>query len=819
MSNPSLINAIGIIAKNSTGYVNAVFEAYNNKKTFVSLKNTSNTEDILGVNVEEVIDPSAECGWINKVQNLQYFDDIAQISYTSGTEGEPKGILLSHKNLANVIERLNKVMKLDASVREYVGVPVLHSFGLARVRACAAVGGASYIPKNGFNPLEIAEMLEAGKINAISAVPTLWRILLANVEVIGTFGEKVKWIEIGSQFMSRDEKVMLKSIFPNANIIQHYGLTEASRSTFLDITNADESALSSVGVITDEVEIFIDENDLINIKGEHVAKSYLHNGSIYPLTNEDGFLVTNDLGEIKNGQLYFNGRADDIINCGGVKVSPDIIERKLAKAINISSGFTVARFDDPLRGDGILVACEAGLNMPLKIIEDNMKLILNEQGVNIGNSIKISEVSSLPKTNTGKIKRSSVSSSYLSKNASTIPNTTSPRNTSDGLQLWKSLKQKYILKKKLTVLEAFRSQFNTMDVSMEDSFVSLGGDSLNYITMMVMLEQILGELPGNWENKSINNLSQIKKKESLFVSLDTTILLRFLSITLIVCGHFGLITYGGGGAYLLLVIGGYNFANFQLRPVVEKKKYKLIFNLMLKIAVPTIGYLLLVAIILGNSDYRVTLLISNFFVPGLSESISYWYIEVYLQIILIMFLLLSIKFIRQNIKKNSFNTMATLSVLSILLFIGSQGIWDTHYLYRRVPQMLLWMFVIGMTIKLSDNWYKKIISTVLFLMATLLFREYQLKADYFVICGLVLIWVPVIKIPFAVKKIVTGVASASLFIYLTHFQFKSLSEKIIGQNEVFAVVLALIGGTLIWNIYNMFVVPVSLKYFPKIFKM
>jgi long-subunit acyl-CoA synthetase (AMP-forming) len=101
-----------------------------------------------------------------------FSDQPAQIVFTSGTEGQPKAILLSYRNLADVVTRLNAAMRINDSIREYVGVPVKYSFGLGRARAVAAAEGAIFLPDR-FDPIQIADMLAADQINAISAVPSL----------------------------------------------------------------------------------------------------------------------------------------------------------------------------------------------------------------------------------------------------------------------------------------------------------------------------------------------------------------------------------------------------------------------------------------------------------------------------------------------------------------------------------------------------------------------------------------------------------------------------------------------------------------------
>ena len=460
------------------------------------MQNTSFAKDYQNISFTKIIEPSSETGWFKQPQKLIYDDKLAQISFTSGTEGAPKGILLSHRNLANTIERLNALMGLDSTIREYVGIPVFHSFGLGRVRACASVGGQSYIPASGFNPVEIVNMLKADQINAISAVPTLWRTILNNADYIGSLGEKVRWIEIGSQYMSRYEKEQMKLLFPNSKIIQHYGLTEASRSTFLDISNTEGPALESVGRVIGQASISLTNDGLIKVKGEHVAKEYLIQNNFLPLQDQEGWHTTNDMGIIKDGHLYFKGRADDVINCGGIKISPDIIEDKLCKSVNVSSGIAIARIPDPMRGDGILVAIEPIINIPLKKIQNTVDDILQDMGVKAGNALHVIEIENIPRTQTGKVQRKLLSE-YLQEDIlqkSTIPN---KNNNND------------VSHKQRSLMEIWQQTLKIDDIQETDSFLSLGGDSLSFITISIEIEDYLGHLPDNWEALSIADLEKL----------------------------------------------------------------------------------------------------------------------------------------------------------------------------------------------------------------------------------------------------------------------------------------------------------------------
>jgi len=263
-------------------------------------------------------------------------------------------------------------MNVDSSIKEYIGVPVTYSFGLGRCRAVAAAGGCFYIPENGFNPVEIKKMLDSDEINAISAVPSLWRMILESPDSIGVSGLKVKWIEIGSQYMSRMEKEKMKSLFPNAKIIQHYGLTEASRSTFLGISSTEGKHLESVGKAYGEVKINISDDNRIMLQGPNLAMGLITNQKIVPIVDENYWLITNDNGHIEDGYLYFDGRSDDIINFGGIKINPEQLQQNLDKRLPAQNTIAISRIADSLRGDGIFIAVEKKCPLDLSTIKESV---------------------------------------------------------------------------------------------------------------------------------------------------------------------------------------------------------------------------------------------------------------------------------------------------------------------------------------------------------------------------------------------------------------------------------------------------------------
>jgi len=469
---------IGIVAKNSVSYIEAIFSCYQKNHIAILLRDVNDSRVEL-VDVSEVIEPGDSKGWFVDSFNFRSDNSLAQISFTSGTEGEPKGVLLTHRALADTTERLNNIMEVDSTIREYVGVPVNHSFGLGRFRAIAAVGGRSYLPEHGFNPIEIKDMLLANEINSVSAVPSLWRVLLKNKSMFGKEALSLKWIEIGSQYMSRREKEELKKLFPKAKIVQHYGLTEASRTTFLRIDQVTGEALESVGTSSGETEIKVSESGRICIRGSHVAETLLKTGEYISNIDDDGWFVTSDLGYLEGGYLYYQGRADDMINCGGVKLSPIVLERGICESLGVKEGIAVSCINDELMGNGVLVASLHSLSVNQEEIVRTALAVLVDQGVNNKNILKTIILDDFPVTGTGKVKRKELVKLYEEMTGESDSN-------ADIIQ---EIDGKKLTKEEKKIQSIWQSALKVGYLDVDSNFYDLGGDSLTVISTLIEMER------------------------------------------------------------------------------------------------------------------------------------------------------------------------------------------------------------------------------------------------------------------------------------------------------------------------------------------
>ena len=287
--------------------------------------------------------------------NFPKEDAIADILFTTGTTGAPKGVPLTYKNEAAAARNINTYIKNNTDDIELLALPISHSFGLGRIRCCLVNGQTIILLGSFVNIKKIFRTIEEENITGFSMVPASWKFLQKmSGEKIAEYAHQLKYIELGSAYFSPEDKEHLAELFPNTRIAMHYGLTEASRSAFMEF-HEDAANIASVGKASpytlictfDENGIMLSEGQEgeICVKGEHVTTGYI-NTSATDIFYGDGYFRTGDVGTINaDGYITLKSRIKELINVGGKKVAPTEVDEQLLKIEGIVDCACVAAKD------------------------------------------------------------------------------------------------------------------------------------------------------------------------------------------------------------------------------------------------------------------------------------------------------------------------------------------------------------------------------------------------------------------------------------------------------------------------------------------
>lgn len=344
-------------------------------------------------------------------------NQIADILFTTGTTGEPKGVPLTFANLAAAARNINDFIGNGADDVEVLALPISHSFGLGRLRCSLSMGATICLLGSFANVKKLFRVMSEEKATIFTMVPASYRYLKKYTGTrLGDFADQLKFIEMGSAFFASEEKRELAELLPDTRICMHYGLTEASRSAFMEF-HTDSEHLSSVGKASPftEIGIFGENGEKmpvglegeICVKGGHVTQGYLYRNNSDTFFGD--YFRTGDWGSMdEDGYVYLKSRKKELINVGGKKVSPVEVELELKKIKGIADCACVG-IDDPndVLGEVVkafLVRESAAVNLEFTNITKSL------QGKLEGYKIPVvyEWIDKIPRTHNGKIQRLSL---------------------------------------------------------------------------------------------------------------------------------------------------------------------------------------------------------------------------------------------------------------------------------------------------------------------------------------------------------------------------------------------------------------------------
>jgi amino acid adenylation domain-containing protein len=304
--------------------------------------------------------------------------DLAMIVYTSGSTGFPKGVMMTHANIAAAAGSITAYLESRPEDVVLSVLPLAFDYGLYQALMCAKVGATLVLEKSFAFPALVLEKLRAEQVSGFPLVPTLAAVLLQMRSLKPGMFPRLRYITNTAAALPRAHIERLRELFPSARLYSMYGLTECKRCTYLPPEELERRA-DSVGIAIPGTEAYVvDEQgsraapgvtgELV-IRGPHVMKGYWNDEEASARALRAGpypwekVLYTGDLFRAdEDGYLYFVGRKDDIIKTRGEKVSPREVENVLYELAAVREAAVIG-VPDPLLGTAIkaIVVAEPGL--------------------------------------------------------------------------------------------------------------------------------------------------------------------------------------------------------------------------------------------------------------------------------------------------------------------------------------------------------------------------------------------------------------------------------------------------------------------------
>ncbi|HEX8438839.1 class I adenylate-forming enzyme family protein [Archangium sp.] len=344
--------------------------------------------------------------------------DLAAIIYTSGSTGDPKGVMLTHRNMLTAATSITAYLR-NVEDDVILGVlPLSFDYGLYQMIMAFRMGARLVLERAFTYPAQILGLMVEEGVTGFPGVPTLFAILggLKSLEAYDL--SRIRYVTNTAAALPVKHIRMLQRLFPQARIYSMYGLTECKRCTYLPPEDLDRKP-ESVGLAIPGTELWLvdeegrrlgpNEVGQLVIRGATVMQGYwekpeetakkLRPG---PLPGER-VLYTGDFCRLdEEGYLYFVGRMDDIIKSRGEKVAPKEVECALTNVPGVKEAAVIG-VPDELLGQAIkaFVVLEAGVTLTEAELVRECQARLE--------SFKVPKqlvlVPALPTTSTGKIKK------------------------------------------------------------------------------------------------------------------------------------------------------------------------------------------------------------------------------------------------------------------------------------------------------------------------------------------------------------------------------------------------------------------------------
>ncbi|MFC4085409.1 AMP-binding protein [Amycolatopsis samaneae] len=355
-------------------------------------------------------------------------EDIAVISYTSGTTGPPRGVMLSHRALLANLAQLSQVQgALQATDRVLITIPLFHVYGLGPGLLQAAAVGATAVLSERFEAVRTLELCVEHRVTSITGVPVMYAEFAAlGAEALGRGLATVRRMNSGAAPLHPKVLTAIRQA-TGLDVYEGYGLTECAPVVTSTLVTGYPKP-GSVGRPLPGVELRLVDSDgaageppldpddpddvfdvldaeggtgLVSVRGANLFSGYWPDGTSGP--GEDGWYRTGDVGYLDSeGDLHLVDRANDLIIVNGFNVFPREVEEVIGRLPEVAEAAVVGVVDER-SGEAVkafVVPAEGASLSEQQVVEHCAARLA---GYKVPHAVEFTE--SLPHSATGKLRR------------------------------------------------------------------------------------------------------------------------------------------------------------------------------------------------------------------------------------------------------------------------------------------------------------------------------------------------------------------------------------------------------------------------------
>lgn len=290
--------------------------------------------------------------------------DRSMLLFTTGTTGSSKGVVMLHRGEVGIAGNVIEGTSMKKGNVEIIPMPLNHSFGIRRYQSDMVNGGTVCLMDGMVFIGTLWKLVEKYGATSMAISPaSLGMIFHLSDERIADYADQLDYIQIGSAPLAEADKEKLLRLLPDTRLYNFYGSSEAGCACILEFSgNGNKTGcigrptVNSIVRFTDDAGNVVENGSpeapaLLSWGGSIVMEGYYNDPDLTAETLVGGYVRTKDLAYLdEDGDCILVGRADDVINYGGSKISPAEIEN-LALGYEYIDDVAFTSISDPITGE------------------------------------------------------------------------------------------------------------------------------------------------------------------------------------------------------------------------------------------------------------------------------------------------------------------------------------------------------------------------------------------------------------------------------------------------------------------------------------